>query len=127
MRAVALRALAILLIGVSCATFAAHPDVKIDNTTLESFRASWQQLNAQLSRTDQQKLQFAVIRIAMSGYRSAFDVPDDLGEVRPETIRDKIDGMTYADIMKLADKSSVKVETLPPCNSHSRAAGPCTK
>lgn len=126
MRAVALRALAILLVGVSCATFAARPEAKIDNTTLESFRASWQQLTAQLNRTEQQNLQFAVIRIAMSGYHSAFDVPDSLGTIGPETIRDKIDGMTYADIMKLADKSSVKVETLPPCDSHGRAR-PCAK
>ena len=127
MRAVALWALAILFVGVSCTTFAARQDATIDNTTLESFRASWQQLNAQLNRTEQQKLQFAVIRIAMSGYRSASEVPDNLGGIGPETIRGKIDRMTYADIMKLADRSSVKVETLPPCDSHTRAARPCTR
>ena len=127
MRAVAPWALAILFVVGSCATFAARPNAKIDNTSLESFRASWQALNAQLNATEQLQLQFAVVRIAMSPYRSVTDVPDNMKSIDPETIRGQIDGMTYKDIMKLADKSSVKVEAVQPCDSHSRASGPCAK
>jgi hypothetical protein len=126
MRAVGVRGLVILLVAVANATFAARP-AKIDNTTLESFRASWQTLVSQLKPDDQLQLQFAVVRIALAGYTSATDVPDNLKSIGPETIRDKIDGMTYADIMRLAGKSSVTVETLKPCDSHSRAAAPCTR
>jgi hypothetical protein len=126
MRAVAIRGLVILLVAVAGTAFAARP-AKIDNTTLESFRASWQALISQLNPNDQLQLQFAVVRIALAAYRSAADVPDDLQSIGPETVRDKIDGMTYADIMKLAGKSSVTLEQLKPCDSHSRAAGPCTR
>ena len=123
----AIRGLAILLVGLAGTTLAARPAAKIDNTTLESFRASWQALVSELKPNEQLQLQVAVVRIAFAGYTSATDVPDNLKSIGPETIRDKIDGMTYTDIMKLAGKSSVTVETVKSCDSHSRAAGPCTK
>jgi hypothetical protein len=103
------------------------PEARIDNSSIEAFHASWDQLYKSLSRSEQQQLQFAVIRIALGHYQSAFDVPNDLSGIRPETIRNEVDGMTYAEIIALANKSSVTVESLPPCGSRKPLQQPCVK
>ena len=100
---------------------------KIDNTTLETFRASWEEVNSQLNPMEQLKLTFAAFRIAMAGYSSAEDVPDSLNSFSVEAIRGKIDGLTYSDIIRLADKSSPTVEVLKPCDSDFPPTAPCTK
>ena len=117
----------VLLVAWTAHALAAKPEVRIDNSSIEAFHASWDKLYKGLSRTEQQQLQFAVIRIASGHYRSAFDVPNNPNAIGPDAIRSEIDGMTYTEIIALADKSSVTVERLPPCDPHKPEQTPCVK
>ena len=127
MRLLVAALLAGMLLAPTMDVVAAKPEARIDNSSIEAFHASWDKLYSALPRTEQQQLLFAVIRIAMGHYRSAFDVPNNLGDIRPETIRSEINGMTYAEIVALAKKSSVTVERLPPCDPRRPEQHPCTK
>lgn len=119
--------LSVLLLALAAPALAAKPEPRIDNSSIEAFHASWEQLYKALSRAEQQQLQLAVIRIALGRYRSAFEIPNNLGEIRPDTIRTEIDGMTYPEIVALAAKSSVTVENLPPCEPNRPERQPCAK
>lgn len=127
MRPLVAALLAGMLLAPITDVMAAKPAARIDDSSIEAFHASWDKLYNALSRTEQQQLQFAVVRIAMGHYRSAFDVPSNLSDIGPETIRGEIDGMTYADIIALAKKSSVTVERLPPCDPRRPDQHPCVK
>jgi hypothetical protein len=78
--------------------------VRIDNTSLESFRASWQRLRASLSPAQQANLQNAVARLTFEPYGGATDLPRNLRDspIVPEIIRDRIAGLTYAEIIELS-------------------------
>lgn len=119
---------AALLFCLSGVAIAAKLQARIDGSSIEAFRSSWDHLNNGLSPPEQQQLQIAVIRIALAQYRSATEVPKDLSTIRPEMIRSKIDGMTYTEIIALVNKSSVTAERLPPCDPHRPDRGhPCVK
>ena len=79
-------------------------DLKIDNTSIESFRTTWQRLNASLSPAEKTDLNNAVARLAFARYPSVADLPKDLRDspIVPETIRDRIDGLSYAEIVALS-------------------------
>jgi outer membrane biosynthesis protein TonB len=84
---------------------AARPrEVRIDNTSLESFRASWQRLRASLSPAQQANLQNAVARLTFEPYGGGADLPRNLRDspIVPEMIRDRIAGLTYAQIIELS-------------------------
>jgi hypothetical protein len=78
--------------------------VRIDNTSIESFRASWERLRASLSPTQQTHLNNAVVRLTFAPYGGATNLPPDLrnSPMVPEMIRHRIDGLTYAEIVALA-------------------------
>jgi hypothetical protein len=78
--------------------------MRIDNTSIESFRASWQRLNASLSPAEKTKLNGAVARLALARYPGMTDLPKNLRDspIVPETIRDQIHGLSYAEIMALS-------------------------
>jgi len=78
--------------------------VRIDNASLESFRTSWQRLRANLSPAEQSALNGAVASLAFAGYDSHSDLPRNLRDnpIVPEMIRQRIDGMTYAEIVELS-------------------------
>ena len=78
--------------------------VRIDNASLETFRTSWQRLRANLSPAEQSALNGAVASLAFAGYDSHSDLPRNLRDnpIVPEMIRDRIDGMTYAEIVDLS-------------------------
>jgi hypothetical protein len=78
--------------------------VRIDNSSLESFRRSWQRLRASLAPAQQTTLDGAVASLAFARYGSAADLPANLRDnpIVPETIRHRIHGMTYAEIVELS-------------------------
>jgi hypothetical protein len=80
--------------------------LRIDNASLASFRASWQQLYRSLSPIERTNLNNAAVLIAFAPYRGVTEVPQSLrnSPIVPEMIRDQIDGMTYPQIIELSNK-----------------------
>ena len=78
--------------------------IRVDGRSLQAFRASWQRLRASLSPSQQTGLNDAVAAIALDGYGSVPGLPKNLRDnpILPEMIRDRLHGMTYAEIMALA-------------------------
>ena len=79
-------------------------EVRIDNSSIESFRTSWARLRASLSPTQQADLHSAVTRLTFARYGGASNLPRNLRDspIVPEIIRDRIAGMTYAEIIALS-------------------------
>jgi hypothetical protein len=78
--------------------------VRIDNSSIESFRASWERLRSNLSPAQQRDLNDAVVRLAFAGYGGASQVPANLrnSPMAAEMIRERIAGLTYAEIVALS-------------------------
>jgi hypothetical protein len=81
---------------------AAEP--RIDNSSLDAFRTSWERLRASLTPEQRAMLSDAVTRLAFSGYAGAATLPVNLrnSPIVPELIRDRLAGLTYAEIVALA-------------------------
>lgn len=79
-------------------------EVRIDNTSIESFRSSWQRLRASLSPAQQADLHSAVTRITFARYGGGTDLPRNLRDspIVPEIIRDRIAGLSYSEIIALS-------------------------
>ena len=77
--------------------------VRIDNTSIESFRSSWERMRASLSPSQQADLSNAVVRLTFAGYGAA-NIPTNLrsSPIVPEMVRDRIAGLTYAEIIALS-------------------------
>jgi hypothetical protein len=78
--------------------------VRIDNTSIESFRASWERLRSTLSPAQQAALNDAVVELTFARYGGATNIPGNLrsSPIVPEMIRDRIAGLTYAEIVALS-------------------------
>lgn len=78
--------------------------IRIDNTSIESFRASWERMRTSLSPAQQNGLNSAVLELAFANYDDVTDLPPNLrnSPIVPEMVRHRIAGMTYAEIMALA-------------------------
>jgi len=78
-------------------------EIRIDNTSIESFRTSWERLRASLSPAQQTNLQAAVTRLTFARYGGGTDLPRNLRDnpIVPEIIRDRIAGLSYAEIIAL--------------------------
>lgn len=77
--------------------------VRIDNTSIESFRSSWERMRASLSPAQQADLSNAVVRLTFAGYGAA-NIPTNLrsSPIVPEMVRDQIAGLTYPEILALS-------------------------
>jgi hypothetical protein len=77
--------------------------VRIDNTSIESFRSSWDRMRATLSPAQQSDLSNAVVRLTFAGYGAA-NIPTNLrsSPIVPEMVRDQIAGLTYTEILALS-------------------------
>jgi hypothetical protein len=79
-------------------------EVRIDNTSIEAFRTSWQRLRASLSPSQKTDLNAAVTRLMVARYGGGTDLPQNLRDnpIVPEMVRDQIAGKSYAEIIALA-------------------------
>jgi hypothetical protein len=77
--------------------------VRIDNTSIESFRTSWERMRASLSPSQQADLSNAVVRLTFAGYGAA-NIPTNLrsSPIVPEMVRDRIADLTYPEIIALS-------------------------
>jgi hypothetical protein len=99
-------AVSVLWIG-GCAHTA---PLRIDGSSTEAFRVSWQRMHHSLTREQQTQLDVAVLPIALGPYKSFTAVPPSLlAGVGPDNIRTQVDGMTFEQILALARSEPVKV------------------
>lgn len=78
--------------------------IRIDNASIESFRASYERLRSSLSPVQQADLTDAVVRLVFARYGGAANIPGNLrsSPIVPEMVRHRIAGMTYAEIVALS-------------------------
>ena len=96
----------------ACVHTSVSATVRIDSSTPESFHASWKRLNKSLTSQQRSELSLAILPIALGKYKSLVDAPPALLNtgIGPDTIREQIDGMTFAEIVDLAQKQSIRLE-----------------
>jgi hypothetical protein len=77
--------------------------VRIDNTSIESFRSSWERMRASLSPAQQADLSNAVVRLTFADYGGA-NIPTNLrsSPIVPEMVRHQIAGLTFTEILALS-------------------------
>jgi hypothetical protein len=99
-----LLALVIAAALAGCATGGSGGDVvRIDATSAETAKASYQAMMVGRSEAQQQRLALAVLMLNLEGVNSAFDlVGDDHGSVGP--IRNKVAGLSAEEIIALSAK-----------------------
>jgi hypothetical protein len=78
-------------------------EIRIDNRSIQSFRSSWERLRTSLSPAQQAKLNSAVAGLAFAGYDGVTNLPLNLrnSPIVPEMVRDRIDGLSYSEIIAL--------------------------
>jgi len=110
------RALHLLFIGmvtsmfVACAHTPTSPTLRIDGSTPQRFQASWDRMSTSLSPRQQSELSVAILLIALGKYQSLADLPPSIKSgIGPQSVRKQIDGMSFEEILALANRQSVKV------------------
>ena len=78
--------------------------IRIDNTSIESFRASWERMRSSLSRAQQTDLNDAIVELTFADYGDVGELPPNLrnSPIVPEMVRHRIAGLTYAEIIALS-------------------------
>lgn len=104
----------ICILGIyvaACAhTSASAAPTRIDGSTPESFNSSWNRLYNSLTPQQKSQLSVAILPIALGKYKSFMDVPSStLAGIGPQDIRTQIDGMTFEEILALAQRQPIKV------------------
>jgi len=108
------RAVAVLaVILTACAHTAGNTTLRINSSTPETFHASWKRLNKSLTSQERSQLSLAILPIALGKYKSLVDAPPALlnAGIGPDTIREQIDGMSFAEIVELGKKQSIRLES----------------
>ena len=95
----------------ACAHTTNHAVLRIDGSTPEAFQASWDRLHHSLTGQQQSQLDLAMLPIALGKYGSLREVPPSLltTGIGPQTIRAEIDGLSFQEIIDLADRQPIKV------------------
>jgi hypothetical protein len=78
--------------------------IRIDNSSIESFRASWERMRTSLPPAQQATLDDAVVELTFADYGDVGGLPPNLrnSPIVPEMVRHRIAGMTYAEIIALS-------------------------
>ena len=106
---------AVLILAVvgftACAHTTSHAVIRIDGSTPESFQASWDRLHHSLTGQQQSQLDLAMLPIALGKYGSVTAVPPSLltAGIGPQTIRTEIDGLSFQEIIDLANRQPIKI------------------
>jgi len=106
---------AVVIVAAAMFTACAHtPDdvvLRIDGSTPQSFQASWDRLHNSLTRQQQSQLDLALLPIALGKYGSLTEVPPSLltTGIGPQTIRAEINGLSFQEIIDLANRQPIKV------------------
>jgi hypothetical protein len=100
------------VVCAACAHTGATTALRIDSSTPEAFHASWKRLNSSLTSHERSELSLAILPIALGKYKSLVDAPPSLFTtgIGPDTIREQIDGMSFAEIVDLAQKQSARLD-----------------
>lgn len=109
-----IRAVAVLaVILTACAHTTGATALRINSSTPEAFHASWKRLNKSLTSQERSELSLAILPIALGKYKSLVDAPPALlnAGISPDTIREQIDGMSFAEIVELGKKQSIRLES----------------
>lgn len=107
MRNLALSTVAIALAG--CASTAEWRTLSIDSSSESAFQESVSSLNDELSSKRQQYLALALIDIAVTGAENAGVTEDGNPAFTDEDFRSQLDGLTYRDVIALADETGIPV------------------
>ena len=98
------------VILIACAHDSHSAPLRIDGSTPETFRSSWDRMHKSLTPQQQSQLDVAILPIALGKYKSLLDVPPSLmAGIGSQNIRAEIDGMSFAEILDLARKQPIKV------------------
>ncbi len=86
----------------------ARQEVRIDATSDKSVEQSYKRMNESLHQEAQIELATAILKLNMVGINSSKEMLADpaLHSLGPVRIKDRIAGLTAAEIVKLADKTS---------------------
>lgn len=104
---------AMLLLMVSASCVYASDTIHFDASSDTAAKASWDRMFDHASRDEQQKLLAAVVQINLAGVKSVSEVMSnpDLQSLSAVRIKDKIAGMTAAQIIDFANRiATVKIE-----------------
>ncbi|MGY0561815.1 hypothetical protein ACW7G2_14015 [Luteimonas sp. A277] len=101
------------LLAIGCTTTAERNAVRIDASSIESAETSYKAMMRSQSDSGKQKLAIAMVVLNMEGVESAYEVVANPELQSPSIggIKDRVAGMTAAEIIALADRTSdVRVE-----------------
>jgi hypothetical protein len=95
----------------ACAHTTNHAVLRIDGSTPEAFQTSWDRLHHSLTGQQQSQLDLAMLPIALGKYGSLTAVPPSLlaTGIGPQTIRAEIDGLSFQEIIDLANRQPIKI------------------
>jgi hypothetical protein len=96
---------------IACAPAPVSKPLRIDSSTPETFQSSWDRLRGSLTPQQRSQLDVAILPIAFGKYKSFVNVPSSLlAGVGPQNVRSEVDGMSFAEILNLANKQPIKVQ-----------------
>ncbi len=102
-----------LLVATLAACANTKADFRVDGSSATSTEKSVMKINRALSERQRLEFALALMRIQLSDMNSVIDLLNNksLQSTNYAHLATKINGLTYQEIMDLAQKSEVKVET----------------
>jgi hypothetical protein len=92
------------------ASWANDEPIRINAETEAAFVSSYKAMEQSLNREERIRLYGAILRVRLQGIGSAEESRRILGgqPIRPIDVKDRIDGLTYEEILALAEESDVE-------------------
>ena len=101
----------VLLLHFGCST---SDEVRIDTASEAAFEASLSAMHRTLSQSERQELMIALLQIRMMGIGSADDARESIGDGQVLSLDHlgALDGLTYNEILLLAERYSADAEAM---------------